>query len=115
MARLFAGTEFDIPPTCDACGKLEDDCKCPPVAAVPKFAPPNKLTAKVRVDRRKHKRLMTVVWGLAPDSTDLNDLLSKLKNGCGTGGSLQEDQIELQGDHLDRAKKLLAEIGFKVR
>jgi len=113
MTRLFAGTQFDIPPSCDRCGKLEEECQCEP--APPEMLAPEKQTAKVRVDRRKHKRLMTVVWNLAPESNDLPGLLSQLKSACGTGGSIQEEQIELQGDHLEAVKKKLLQIGYKVR
>ncbi len=113
MTRLFAGTPFDIPPRCDRCGELEEACQCEPLRT-PLLAP-EKQTAKVRVDRRKHKRLMTVVWGLDVDSNDLPDLLSQLKSACGTGGSMQGDQIELQGDHLERVKERLSHIGYKVR
>lgn len=113
MTRLFAGTPFDIPPRCDRCGQLEEDCGCEPLPA-PKTAP-QKQTAKVRVDRRKHKRLITVVWGLEAEANDLPGLLSQLQSACGTGGSLQGDQIELQGDHLDRVKQQLRQIGYKVK
>jgi translation initiation factor 1 len=113
MTRLFAGTPFDIPPRCDRCGELEQECQCEPLPA--EKVAPEKQTAKVRVDRRKHKRLITVVWGLSEESSDLPDLLSKLKSACGTGGSLQGEQIELQGDHLERVKNQLREIGYKVR
>lgn len=113
MTRLFAGTPFDIPPRCDRCGQLEEDCQCEPPAAAQ--IPPEKQTAKVRVDRRKHRRLITVVWGLSGESNDLPALLSQLKSACGSGGTLQGDQIELQGDHLDRVKAQLGKIGYRVR
>ena len=84
MTRLFAGTPLDIPPRCDRCGQLEEDCQCKPLP--PLRVAPDKQTVKVRVDRRKHKRLVTVVWGLSAESNDLPDLLSKLKSACGSGG-----------------------------
>lgn len=112
MTRLFAGTPFDIPPRCDRCGELEEDCRCEPLP-IDKVAP-EKQSVRVRVDRRKHKRMVTVVWGLDPDETDLPDLLSKLKSACGSGGSLQADQLELQGDHLEKVKIQLREIGYRV-
>ncbi len=115
MTRLFAGTPFDIPPRCDRCGDLEQDCKCPELPETPSYLPPEKQTAKVRVDRRKHKRFATVVWGLDPSECDLPDLLSKLKSACGAGGSIQENQIELQGDHLDRVKAQLKKLGYRVK
>ena len=112
MTRLFAGTPFDIPPRCDWCGELEEACICEPLE--PERLPAEKQTAKVRVDRRKHKRMVTVVWGLDPVDCDLPDLLSRLKSACGSGGSLQDEQIELQGDHLVRVKSQLREIGFRI-
>ncbi len=116
MSRLFAGTQFDIPPTCQRCGKLENDCRCEPEpAAEPIFLAPEKQTAKVRVDRRKNKRLITVVWGLNALESDLPALLSKLQSACGSGGSIQDDQIELQGDHQHRVQTQLRQIGYKVR
>jgi translation initiation factor 1 len=42
-------------------------------------------------------------------------LLSKLKSACGSGGSLQQDQIELQGDHQQRVQEQLRRIGYQVR
>ncbi len=112
MSRLFAGTPFDIPPTCDRCGSLEEECQCEPLP--PERLPPEKQTAKVRTDRRKHKRMATVVWGLDPNETDLNELLSTLKSVCGSGGSVQGEQIELQGEHVERVKEQLRKIGYKV-
>ncbi len=113
MTRLFSGTPFDIPPRCERCGQLEEQCQCQPPP--PDYLPPQQQTAKVRIDRRKHKRSVTVVWGLDPESNDLRGLLSDLQSACGSGGSLQEDRIELQGDHLDRVRQQLRKIGYKVR
>lgn len=113
MTRLFAGTQFDIPPRCDRCGELEEDCQCPPPPK--EFAAPKTQTAKVRVDQRKSKRKVTVVWELDPQANDLPNLLAELKAACGAGGSIQDDQLEIQGDHLHRVREKLCEIGFKVR
>jgi translation initiation factor 1 len=112
MTRLFAGTPFDIPPRCDRCGELEQDCKCGPPEH--QWTDPSKQSVKVRVDRRKHKRMATVVWGLDPSETDLRDLLSKLQSACGSGGSVQADEIELQGDHADRVRAELQAMGYTV-
>jgi translation initiation factor 1 len=115
MTRLFAGTEFDIPPRCDRCGELEDDCRCPPLVPTKTFADPQTQTAKVRVDQRKHKRKVTIVWGLDPGDNDLSGVLAQLKSACGAGGSIQSEQLEIQGDHATRVKEKLREIGFRVK
>ena len=111
--RLFAGTEFDIPPRCDRCEKLEEDCKCEPLPE-PKLAP-EKQTAKVRVEKRKRGKLVTVVAGLLENECDLPELLTLLKNHCGAGGTIKGGAIEIQGDHLERVQKKLLELGYKVK
>ncbi len=113
MTRLFAGTPFDIPPTCDRCGKIEEECDCPPPPV--QWLAPEKQTAKVRVEKRKANRTVTVVDGLSPKDSNLPALLKQLKDHCGAGGSLQEDRIELQGDHLTRVQDHLSWMGYQVR
>jgi translation initiation factor 1 len=109
--RLFAGTPFDIPPTCERCGALEENCKCPPL---PTFLPPEKQTAKLRVEKRPRGKHVTLVVGLAPDASDLPSLLTTLKNACGAGGSCKDGQIEIQGDHLERVGLALRQLGYRV-
>jgi translation initiation factor 1 len=110
--RLFAGTEWDQPPTCDRCDRLEEDCDCPPPPKV--FAAPDKQTACLAVERRKKGKLVTVVRGLSADQSDLPELLARLKAACGAGGAFKDDLLEIQGSHLERIQALLAEIGYRV-
>ncbi len=115
MTRLFAGTPFDIPPTCDRCGASPEDCACPPETAEKQWKDPAKQSARVRVENRKHKRKATVVAGLSPDDSDLAALLTQLKNACGAGGTIKDGNIELQGDHGQRVRKELASTGYRVK
>ena len=113
--RLFEGTPFDRPPMCDRCEKLESDCNCPPQE--PKPILPEKQTARVQVEKRKKGKVVTVIRGLneGHPGHHLADLLTKLKNACGAGGTIHDAEMEIQGDHLERLKKLLSDIGYKVR
>ena len=43
---------------------------------------------------------------------DLEDIAKKLKAKMACGGTVKKGRIELQGDHRDRIKKLLADLGF---
>ena len=115
MSRLFAGTPFDIPPKCDHCEKLLDDCECPPREEPIARQPPESQTAKVRVVRRKHQRMITVVSGLEEPASDLPDVLSKLKAACGAGGTIKDTNLEIQGDHVQRVKSTLSQIGYRVK
>lgn len=114
--RLFAGTPFDIPPRCDRCGKLEAECRCPPLPPPPPpRIPPEKQVARLSVEKRKRGKTVTVIRGLAADGNDLPELLTRLKTKCGAGGSLQDDGLEVQGEHLDRVRSVLTELGYRVK
>lgn len=111
--RLFEGTQWDRPPRCERCGELEEACTCPPLPKV--LTPPEKQTARLNVEKRKKGKVVTVVRGLAADENDLPGLLGQLKAACGAGGTVKGDELEIQGDHLERLRGLLAEIGYRVR
>ncbi len=113
---LFAGTKWDLPPTCDRCGELESVCRCPPQAAPPPVrVAPSKQTARLAIENRKKGKSVTVVTGLAAGDNDLPELLTRLKTACGAGGTLQGDALEIQGKHLDRVRSLLAELGYNTK
>jgi translation initiation factor 1 len=115
VTRLFAGTPWDRPPTCDRCGRLESECSCPlPVPEVRRI-PPEQQTARLTTERRAKGKLVTVIAGLDPGDNDLSDLATRLKNACGAGGTVKDGQIELQGDHLQAAQRTLQAIGYKTK
>jgi translation initiation factor 1 len=115
MGRLFAGTQWDRPPTCERCGKLEAECLCPPATVEPKRVPPETQTARLRLEKRPKGKHVTTVTGLDPEGSDLVDLAGRLKAKCGTGGTLKDGIIELQGDHLASAEAALKAIGYKTK
>ncbi len=109
--RLFEGTEFDRPPTCDQCGDLEQDCQCPPLP--PERIPPEKQILRIQAEKRKKGKIVTVIRDA--DELDLSDLKVKLKNACGAGGTIKDATIEIQGDHVERIRRLLEEVGYRVK
>ena len=112
---LFAGTKFYQEPKCDRCGLLETDCQCPPVVPERELVDPNKQTARIRKEKRKKGKTVTVIRGLMAEDNDFPKLLKLLKNKCGSGGSIQDDSIEIQGDCRDQVAMHLREIGFKTK
>jgi len=72
--------------------------------------------AKVRRETkgRKGKGVITIT-GLGLDAKALKDLAKKLKKICGTGGTVVNDVIEIQGDQRDVIKIVLEKEGFKVK
>ena len=80
-----------------------------------KLVPPEKQTATLAVEKRRKGKVVTVVRGLAATDNDQPALLSRLKSACGAGGTLDGDVLEIQGEHLERLRTLLAALGYKVR
>ncbi len=115
MARLFAGTKFDIPPTCDRCGKAEQDCECPDITPAKTLVEPSRQLARIAVEKRKKGKVVTVITGLAAADNDLASICTRLKNACGAGGTVDGDSIEIQGQHAQAVSELLASIGYKVK
>jgi translation initiation factor 1 len=79
------------------------------------LTPPEKQTARPAVEKRKKGKVVTVVRGLPAEENDLPALLGRLKAACGAGGTIKDDELEIRGDHLERLRSLLAEIGYRVR
>lgn len=115
MQRLFAGTAFDRPPTCERCGKLESECNCPPpVVEVPKVAPELQ-TARIQVVKRPKGKVVTAVTGLDDSGDHLTGLAARLKERCGTGGTAKDGAIELQGDRAEAAERALKALGYGTK
>jgi translation initiation factor 1 len=113
---IFSGTQWDLPPQCERCGKLASDCQCPPEPTTSRhLAAPQDQTATLTIENRKRGKAVTVVRGLQPEENDLPALLTHLKTACGAGGTIKEDAIEIQGSHLDLIRRLLADIGYKIK
>jgi len=115
MQRLFAGTPWDRPPTCERCGKPEAECDCPPPVIEPKRLPPETQTAKVRREKRAKGKVVTVVGNLDPEGNDLAALAVQLKTRCGAGGTVKDGLIEIQGDHVAAVEAALRGLGYKTQ
>ncbi len=115
MGRLFAGTPWDRPPRCESCGALEADCQCSPEKPEPKRIDPARQTVRLRVEKRSKEKHVTVLRGLDPEGNDMEALALRLKTVCGSGGTVKDDTIELQGEHLEKVEATLAGIGYKTK
>ena len=73
---------------------------------------------QVRVQRTKAGKggkLVTAITGLELPEAEARALLKALKASAGTGGTLKEGVIELQGDHVSAALAALAKEGFRPK
>ncbi|BDV44023.1 translation initiation factor [Geotalea uraniireducens] len=90
---------------CPGCGKAVAACSCRKGAARPAG------DGIVRVRRESKGRggkTVTVVLGVPLDDAALKTLAGDLKRRCGTGGTVKDGVIEIQGDF---AELLVAELG----
>ncbi|MGA0805269.1 MAG: translation initiation factor Sui1 [Pseudohongiellaceae bacterium] len=72
----------------------------------------------VRVSRETKGRKgkgVTLVTGVALPDEELRLLGSRLKQLCGTGGTVKDGVIEIQGDHRDRLFEWFQQQGHKVK
>ena len=100
---------------CPKCGWPESDCRCSSKLATPDAPVPAKITAKLSVENRGSGKVVTVVDSLPANRTFLEDLARELKKSCGTGGRALETSVEIQGDHRERLRDLLARKGWTVK
>lgn len=64
---------------------------------------------KIRLDKRKFGKEVTIIEGLVDSKENLKQLAKKLKSKLATGGTVKDGRIELQGDHRHRVKEILIE------
>ena len=73
-------------------------------------------TVHISVDTKGRKgKTVTLVSGLQHNPDTLKDIARMLKEHCGTGGTVKERTIELQGDQRERAKAILESVNYQVK
>jgi translation initiation factor 1 len=111
--RLVYST--DVGRVCPGCGWRVSDCTCSQ-KAVPDESIPRRIVAKLRVEKKgRGGKTVTIVDGLPQNEAFLKDLCHELKRGCGTGGTVIDGAVELQGDLRDRVRESLVNKGFAVK
>jgi translation initiation factor 1 len=74
------------------------------------------LTAKVgRETAGRRGKGVTTVFDLPLDESGLRELAGTLKQRCGTGGTVKDGRIEIQGDQRERIVAELEKLGYKVK
>ena len=78
--------------------------------------PPSEQKLRVQASRKgRGGKTVTVVSGFQCRPETLKELLKKLKGQCGTGGTVKDDTLELQGDCADQLVKLLVARGYPAK
>lgn len=72
----------------------------------------------IRISREikgRKGKTVTVITGIPLDISELKKLTKKLKTICGSGGSIKEGAIVLQGDHRLAAMEEITKQGYRVK
>lgn len=108
--RIVYSTETGRISTCPDCGQPYEKCRC--------ANPAKKSDGVVRVMRDRKQRggkTVTVVNGVIGSEAELTTLAQQLKKLCGSGGTVKDRNIEIQGDHCDKVMAKLTTLGYKVK
>ncbi|BAP43153.1 translation initiation factor Sui1 [Pseudomonas sp. 21LCFQ02] len=96
---------------CPDCSQPVDACICKQTVI-----PAGDGIARVRRESKgRGGKTVTTVSGVPLAEDALKDLAKALKQRCGTGGSLKDGVIEIQGDHVELLIAELVKKGFKAK
>jgi len=90
---------------CPTCGLPRDICVCGEISK-------EQQRIRVRMETRKWRKAVTIVNGIDDKDTDLGRLAQKLKTFCACGGTAKNSEIILQGDHREKVKSYLIQVGY---
>ena len=81
-----------------------------------KSLPPHEQTVYLHRDSKgRGGKTVTLVKRLVLSGEDMKELAATLKQVCGSGGTVKEGVIEIQGEHREKIAEALKKIGYKVK
>jgi translation initiation factor 1 len=90
---------------CSTCGLPKELCVCESIAK-------ESQKIVVEISKKKFGKTYTVITGIDNKEIDMKDLVKRLKEKFACGGTVKQNQIELQGDHRGKIKEALMQSGF---
>jgi len=97
---------------CPDCGQPKAECRC----RQEKPAVTSDGIVRIRRETKGRKgKGVTLIEGLPLATEQLRQLAKELKAACGSGGTVKEGRIEVQGDHCQRVLQELKVRGWTVK
>lgn len=101
--------------TCPECRQAIALCTCQSAKALANISTGDGIVRVSRDTKGRGGKAVTLVKGVALDEAALTALGKKLKAACGSGGTVKDGVIEVQGDHCGRVVELLKAQGLNVK
>ena len=90
---------------CTKCGLVKELCVCETIAKESQLI-------KIFLERKKFRKFSTIIEGIDQKEIGIKDLAKNLKAQFACGGDAKEGKIELQGNHKNKVKAILVNMGF---
>ncbi|MBI4441154.1 translation initiation factor [Candidatus Woesearchaeota archaeon] len=94
-----------MPEVCTQCGLPKELCVCETIAK-------ERQAIRVSTIKKKFGKVYTVVEGIDEKEINTKNIIKNLKSSLACGGTIKDGNIELQGDHKQKVRKILVELGF---
>ena len=107
---LVYSTEFGK--MCPGCQKPAAECACQKRQSSPSG---DGIVRLMRETKGRKGKGVTLITGVPLAGVELKALAKSLKQRCGTGGSIKDGVIEIQGDHREVLEKELGRLGYQVK
>ena len=113
-SRLVYSTETGK--ICTSCQKPISGCTCKKKKSrSQKTIKPDGVIRVQREVKGRRGKTVTTIFGFDLDDNELKDLAKQLKRSCGTGGSVKDGIIIIQGDHRDALLSELKKQGYTAK
>jgi translation initiation factor 1 len=87
-----------------------------PIETLQTSVPAAQQKVTVRLDRKgRGGKTVTVIDGLQMAQKKMEELLKQLKPKLGTGGTIKNTSLEIQGDHSNMVLAVLKDMGFATK
>lgn len=98
---------------CPNCRRPSEQCRCKQKAA--DVSPGDGVVRVGRQTKGRKGKGVTVVTGVPVAAAELEKLARELKKKCGSGGTVRDGVIEIQGEHRDALVEELGRRGYTVK
>lgn len=97
---------------CPDCGQPMDTCRCGLKRTI---APGDGIVRIGRETKGRKGKGVTLITGLPLNDIELKLLAKELKIQCGSGGTVKDGTIEIQGDQREKLVRIMRERGWTVK